>query len=535
MSGNDDDGAPPLPARLGPFAVRSRPVRVDAAAAAQGAFQAQRTDAAAEAASSGSAGGTARGTPSNAAPPARTPARSAAFAYPAAGFYAATTPHVQQQQQWSAGERGDLGTAGEGPRASGRVIPWAATGGKPGGAGSGRRGQGDAPRAVVKTPENPAVPAVTSEAAAARRWDADEANARRAAWFLHGGGEAARPPLPTPSATPGTKSTPLRAAAGSKRPIADVSKSGGANDGSSKAGKTRAATSPKTPVGVPRPAMSVTSRTPPVSKETGTLKAADIAMRRSMSLPSRTSGSKVLDGVTFSISGLQNPHRDELRRAAQALGAVYVHDLSELVPEGPPVAGPSRARPPPQQRQRRPQRRQLHLLLCPFDRTPKSNELVRLRVPGAVVAPAYVDECARARSRLGLDRFAKWVGGDGVNEALEAFATGGPQTNAVDPKTNAIDPITNAVDPMDETTDVDDDATDVDEEHQANVKRPRGEVASPPGEGSAASSAKRARDDHDIWADDLSDCLAGVVVCFDPGMPADTILLLQRYVAACGG
>ncbi|KAJ1550477.1 hypothetical protein HK405_000512, partial [Cladochytrium tenue] len=81
MSGNDD-GAPPLPPRLGPFAVRTRPVRVEAAAAAQGTFQALRTDATAAAASSSSAGGTARastgGTPGTAAPPARTPARSAA-------------------------------------------------------------------------------------------------------------------------------------------------------------------------------------------------------------------------------------------------------------------------------------------------------------------------------------------------------------------------------------------------------------------------------------------------------------------------
>ncbi|KAI9344524.1 hypothetical protein DFJ73DRAFT_498567 [Zopfochytrium polystomum] len=255
-------------------------------------------------------------------------------------------------------------------------------------------------------------------------------------------------------------------------------------------------------------------------------------MKRSFSAsaaPTRIAKSEILKNVTFSISGLQNPKRDQIRNVALSLGATYVPDLSA-------VSTPSK------DRHKQPSR--LHLLLSPFEVTPKSDELVRSRHPGAVVVPDYVVQCAERGERLGLDRFALWVGGDGVDDAIARFmkgdGAGGNIGTAARGRSHASD--------FPRQRGAEERQLEEDGDHGDWVPTTRRVPSRSDGAAPATrfgSEAKKARMEkgssggggHGLarLSDKLNDCLKGVVVSFDGEMPLPDVMVLRRYVMACGG
>eukprot|EP01045_Picozoa_sp_COSAG04_P040081 COSAG04_NODE_11538_length_703_cov_1.581126_1_plen_113_part_10 len=80
---------------------------------------------------------------------------------------------------------------------------------------------------------------------------------------------------------------------------------------------------------------------------------------------------KPLAGVTFVISGIQNPRRGQLRAAAARLGASYSANWDD---------------------------RTTHLV-CAFAGTPKFNE-VSAEGRGLIVKPEWLEECEKAGERL---------------------------------------------------------------------------------------------------------------------------------------
>ncbi|KAJ3104983.1 hypothetical protein HDU96_008746 [Phlyctochytrium bullatum] len=124
---------------------------------------------------------------------------------------------------------------------------------------------------------------------------------------------------------------------------------------------------------------------------TGTREADDSEKRRA----------KVLSGVRFAISGLQNPARDQIRRQAIAMGARYEPNYS-----------PS-----------------CRLLVCPFADTPKIREakaavLASVGKPGGkevrvvVVLPEFVERCWKDGELCGDKECVTWT-------SREAVAKGG--------------------------------------------------------------------------------------------------------------
>ncbi|XP_043287914.1 DNA repair protein XRCC1 [Venturia canescens] len=87
---------------------------------------------------------------------------------------------------------------------------------------------------------------------------------------------------------------------------------------------------------------------------------------------------KLFEDVSFSMSGYQNPHRDEIRRKALKMGAKYIADPNTTD-------------------------KKCSHLICAFKNTPKSN---LLKGHTKIVSHAFIEQCYDKKTRFPWRRFA---------------------------------------------------------------------------------------------------------------------------------